>query len=112
MGKGNARAKKKLGFVEGSIPKSKFGTTKEEEWWTINTMKGSWILNTIKRNLRTTMSYTERCDELWADLKERFISGNELRKHKLKTMLFNCKQIGMSISAYYAKLKKIWDKLT
>lgn len=53
------RAKKKLGFMEGSIAKPKAGTVKKEEWWIINTMVDSWILNTIEPNLRTTMSYAK-----------------------------------------------------
>lgn len=40
-------AKKKLDFAEELIQKPKAGTNKEEEWWTINTMVGSWISNTI-----------------------------------------------------------------
>lgn len=74
-------------------------------------MVGLWILNTIEPNLRTTMSYAERCGELWADLKERFMSSNAPRKHELKIALVNCKQSDMSVSTYYAKLKKIWDEL-
>lgn len=93
--------------VEGLIPKPKGGSDKEEECWTINILVGLWILNTIEPNLRTTISYIERCDELWADLKERFMSGNALRKHELRTALVNCKQSGMSVFVYYDKLKKI-----
>lgn len=73
MGEGNAfgiASKEKACFVEGLILKPKSSTGKEEEWWTINTMVGSWILNAIEPNLRTTMPYAERCNELWADLKE------------------------------------------
>lgn len=35
------RAKKKLGFVEGLIPKQTTEIDEEEEWWTINTVVGS-----------------------------------------------------------------------
>lgn len=43
------QAKKKLSFVEGLILKPEAGTDKEEEWWTINTMIGSWILNIMNK---------------------------------------------------------------
>lgn len=105
------RAKKKLGFVEGMIPKLKPATNKEEEWQTFNIIVGLWILNTIEPNLRTTMSYTKRCDKLWVHLKNQFMSGNAPQKQELKTALVNCKQSGMSVFAFYAKLENIWNKL-
>lgn len=37
------RAKKKLSFAEGLIPKPKPGTTEEEEWWTVN--KYGWFMD-------------------------------------------------------------------
>lgn len=74
------RAKKKLSFVEGLIPKLKSCTSKEEDWWTINKMMGLWILNTIELSLRTTISYGECCDKIWGDLKEQFMLGNGAKK--------------------------------
>lgn len=35
------------------------------------------------------------------------MSSNTPRKYELKVVLVNCKQSSMSVSAYYAKLKKI-----
>lgn len=58
------RAKKKLGFVDGLIPKPEDNNDKEEEWWTVNTMVGSRISNTIESSLKSTISYLEQCHEL------------------------------------------------
>lgn len=57
------------------------------------------------------MNYSERADELCADLKERFLVGNGPRKYELKAALANCKQGGDLVNAYYNCLKKIWDEL-
>lgn len=36
---------------------------KEEEWWEINTLVTSWILNTVELSLRSSINYFERTDE-------------------------------------------------
>lgn len=46
-------AKKKLGFVDSLIPKPNGDAVKEEEWWTINTMVRSWILNMIESTIKS-----------------------------------------------------------
>lgn len=71
----------------------------------------SWILNTIKLGLRLSVNYSERVDELWANLKERFLVGNGPRKYELKAALANCKQRRDMVNAYYICSQKIWDEL-
>nr|KYP46964.1 hypothetical protein KK1_031446 [Cajanus cajan] len=64
----------------------------------------SWILNTIEPNLRSTISYTENVKDLWEDIKERFSIVNGPMIHQLK-------QSGLTVTAYYGKLKSLWDEL-
>ena len=82
-----------------------------EDWWTIQAMLVSWILNTIEPFLRTTMSYLETAKELWDDIKERFSVVNGPRIQQLKSDLAQCKQGGLSMVAYYKKLKALRDYL-
>lgn len=88
------QSKQKLGFIDGLIPMPNEDPNKEDEWWEVNTLVGSWILNTIEPTLRTSINYSERVDELWMDLKEHFLHGNGPRKYELKAALANCKQAG------------------
>lgn len=53
------------------------------------------------------MHYSERADELWADLNKHFLVGNLPRKYELKAALANCKQEVDSVNAFYSRLKKI-----
>ena len=50
------RARRKWGFVEDIVERPKEGTTKLEDWWTIQSMLISWIMNTIEPRLRFTIS--------------------------------------------------------
>ena len=64
------RARRKWGFIEGSIEKPKNESSELEDWWTVQSMLISWIMNTIKPSFQSTVTYTETTKELWDNLKE------------------------------------------
>lgn len=105
------RARRKWGFIDGTIKKPEEGSSIMEDWWTVQAMLVSWILNTVEPTLRTTISYLETAKELWDDIKERFSVVNGPRIQQLKSDLAPCKQGGLSMVAYYGKLKALWDDL-
>ena len=105
------RARRKWSFIEGKIIQPDDNSLELEEWWTVQSMLVSWILNTIEPSLRSTVSYTENAATLWQDIKERFSVANGPRIQQLKAELADCKQKGLSIVAYYGKLKLLWDEL-
>jgi hypothetical protein len=105
------RARRKWGFVEGTIKKPKEGSSEMDDWWTVQSMVVSWILTTIEASLRSTISYTENAKELWDDIKECLSVANGPRIQQLKSELAECKQEGMSMVNYYGKLKALWDEL-
>lgn len=86
------RALRKWGFVEGTIEVPKKGTSEIEDWWTVQSMLVSWILNTIEPSLRSTISYKENAKDVWEDIKERFSIVNGPRIPQLKSDLAGCKQ--------------------
>nr|GMD79582.1 retrovirus-related Pol polyprotein from transposon TNT 1-94 [Ipomoea batatas] len=105
------RARRKWGFVEGTIPEPDKESSVYDDWRTVQSMLVSWIRNTIDSDLRTTISHMENAKDLWDDIKERFSVANGPRIQQIKTELSECKQRGMSIVAYYGKLKALWDDL-
>lgn len=90
------RARRKWGFIEGTIEQPSEGSFEMEDWWMMQSMLVSWILNTIKPSLRSTVSYMENAQDLWKDIKERFSVINGPRIQQLKSDLAECKQRGMS----------------
>ena len=105
------RAKKKFGFIDGTINQPDDDSTELEDWWTVNSMLVSWMLNTIEPTLRSTITYMEIAKDLWEDIKERFSIANGPRVQQIKAELANCKQRGLSIVTYYGKLKQLWEEL-
>ena len=70
------RAKKKFGFVDGTVKQPTEDSPEIEDWWTVNSMLVSWVLNTIEPTLRSTISHVENVRDLWDDIKQRFSIGN------------------------------------
>jgi len=105
------RARKKFGFVDGTISQPTTESGDLEDWWTINSLLVSWIMNTIEPSLRTSISHMELVQDLWQDIRERFSIVNGPRIQQLKAELVECKQRGMTIISYYGKLKKLWEEL-
>ncbi|ESQ38747.1 hypothetical protein EUTSA_v10029485mg [Eutrema salsugineum] len=103
------RTKRKLGFIEGTLPKPT--APKElEQWEVVNSMLVAWIMNTIESNLKTTISMVDEAKELWDDLKLQFLVGNGPQISELRADIANCRQNGDSIMVYFEKLK-MWDEL-
>ena len=105
------RARRKWGFLDSTVQQPNEDSPEIEDWWTVQSMVVSWILNTIETSLRSTISYRENAKELWDDIKERFLVVNGPRVQQLKSELAECKQKGMAMVNYYGKLKTLWDEL-
>ncbi|XP_057249218.1 uncharacterized protein LOC130590685 [Beta vulgaris subsp. vulgaris] len=105
-------AKRKLGFLEGTIAKP---TTPDKlaDWSTVHSMLVSWLLNTISPNIRNSVSFYETAHELWAHLKERYCVSNGTRICQLKSQISDCKQQSMeSLADYFGRLTRLWDELS
>ena len=105
------RAKKKYGFIDGTVEQPVDDSPEIEDWWTVNSMLVSWVFNTIEPSLRSTISLVDNIGDLWEDIRQRFSIGNGPRVQQLRSDLTNCKLEGQTIVNYYGQLKTIWDEL-
>ncbi|XP_074300484.1 uncharacterized protein LOC141631756 [Silene latifolia] len=76
-------AKRKLGFIDGTLKNKP--TAKEEwaDWEAVNYSVIAWIFNTIDSNLRPSISYREIAFDLWEDIRLRFSVGNDIKIYQL-----------------------------
>ncbi|XP_021755528.1 uncharacterized protein LOC110720799 [Chenopodium quinoa] len=82
-------AKRKYGFVTGTLKKYLDDDVKSKAWDTCN-----------------SMFY-----QMWTKLERRFSLTNGSRKYKLNKDLYETKQHGKRICEYYTRMKAIWEKL-
>jgi len=53
----------------------------------------------------------DNAKDIWKDLKSRYSQGDLLRISKLQQEMTSIKQGDQSITAYFTKLRVIWDEL-
>lgn len=77
----------------------------------INTLIGSWILNTTEPSLRSSIKKTRVVKVMWDEMLQRFGAENGPRYYELKAAIINCKHKGIYVATYFANLKKLWEEL-
>lgn len=105
------KAKRKIGFIDGTIPKPSITDPNFELWSSVNSMIVGWIRTSIEARVRSTVTFIADSHKLWENLKKRFAVGNKVRIHHLKEQLSSCKQDGQSVMDYYGHLAKMWEEL-
>lgn len=106
-------SKNKLGFVNGTIkaPSEETDPADYATWSRCNDMVHSWIINTVNPEIADSVIYYPTAHEVWEDLHERFSQGNAPRIFEIQREIACLRQEQQSVSAYYTKLKGLWDEL-
>ncbi|KAJ0846074.1 putative RNA-directed DNA polymerase [Helianthus annuus] len=104
-------AKNKVGFINGSIKKPEEDSSNYMPWMRCDAMIKGWLHTAMEKEIRTSVKYAMTAREIWVDLKERFGKVSAPRAYELKQLLTSTKQEGTSVSAYYTKLRGIWDEI-
>ena len=106
-------SKNKLGFVNGSIKAPSEETDPEgyATWSRCNDMVHSWIVNTLNPEIVDSLIYYSTAHEVWVYLRERFSQSNAPRIFEIQRDIACLRQEQLSVSAYYTKLKGLWDEL-
>lgn len=78
------RAKSKLGFVDGSLPKP---TETIADWERCYDLVGSWILNSVSPEIYPSILHFGSVAQIWSNLKESF-SQSTLLKYINSNTLF------------------------
>ncbi|KAB5512286.1 hypothetical protein DKX38_029314 [Salix brachista] len=106
-------AKNKFAFVDGSLQKpSEESEVLLHAWTRSNNMVLSWLLNSISKEIASSVIYINSAHEMWNDLKDRFSQKNGPRIFQLQKTIFAHSQGSMTVSNYYTRLKGLWDELT
>nr|GEX58620.1 cysteine-rich RLK (receptor-like protein kinase) 8 [Tanacetum cinerariifolium] len=116
--------KRKLGFVKGTIPKPVVlpvraknsvarapNATNIEIWETCNNLVFSWIMSSVYASIAKSVMFISTASEIWSQLETGFSISNGSKKYKLSKDVFGISQQGVSVSAYYTKMKCIWEEL-
>ncbi|XP_071685594.1 uncharacterized protein [Rutidosis leptorrhynchoides] len=104
-------AKNKFGFVDGTIPMLAEGSNDLINCKRCNAMVQGWLISSMDREIKNSVKYAVTSRDIWLDLEERFGKENAPRAYELRRTLTMTRQESQTISAYYTKLRGIWDEI-
>lgn len=105
------RAKRKQGFVDGTLKRPVNKPEEEEKWDMVNSMIIGWIYSSVETKLRPSISLVESAKVMWGSLQRRFSVNDDTRIHQLHADIASCKQNGDEVEVYFGRLKVMWDDL-
>ncbi|XP_073269630.1 uncharacterized protein [Primulina huaijiensis] len=104
------RAKNKIVFIDGSLPRPAVGHATSNQWERCNALVLSWIMNTVSKEIYGGIVYSSDASMVWSDLKEQFDKVNGSRIFSIHRDINRLTQGSSTISGYYSKLKHLWDE--
>lgn len=106
-------AKNKIGFIDGSImPPSETENPKEFALWNqCNSMILSWFTHSVEPDLAKGVIHAKTARQVWEDFKDQFSQKNAPSIYQIQKSLASLSQGTMTVSAYFTKLKGLWDEL-
>ena len=106
-------AKNKIGYIDGSIePPSEIEHPTEYALWNpCNNMILSWFTHSVEPDLAKGVVHAKMAHQVWEDLKDQFSQKNAPAIYHIQKSLAFLSQGTMTVSAYFTKLKSLWDEL-
>ncbi|XP_074352205.1 uncharacterized protein LOC141691379 [Apium graveolens] len=104
-------AKRKLGFVTGSVTRSTDDETQAIQWDVCNDLVISWLHSNVSDSIKQSILFINSAAEVWTQLEKRFLLSNGSRKYKLNKDLFALKQNKISINEYFTSLSSLWEEI-
>ena len=104
-------AKRKLGFVKGTVPYPTDDTAKAEMWEICDNMVISWLTSNLSSTIRKSVIYMSTSRKIWCNLEQHFSLTNGSRKYKLNKDLYDIKQDSLSVNDYYTAMRTVWEEL-
>lgn len=74
-------------------------------------MVRGWLISAMEKQITCSVKYAITACDIWLDLAERFGKENAPRAYELRRKVTIIHQDDMTVSAYYTKLRGIWDEM-
>lgn len=103
--------KNKFIFVDGSIVKPSTSDPIFPVWKHCNMLVLSWINHSVSSEISSSILWITEAYNVWQELKNRFSQGDNIRISQLQHDIFSLKQSDLSITAYFTKMRILWDEL-
>ncbi|XP_019179841.1 PREDICTED: uncharacterized protein LOC109175039 [Ipomoea nil] len=104
-------SKNKLGFVDGTVAVPDVGDVRFPYWKRCNNMVATWLMRSLSPEIAQTVHWVGSAEKIWKTLESRFSEADIFRVSDLHAEIHQIRQGVLSVGAYFAKLKSLWDEL-
>lgn len=80
-------AKNKLGFIDEACPAPTLTDPTFKLWSRCNDMVTSWLLNSLSKDIASSVLYSRTAKDLWSDLEHRFGQPNGAKLYHLVNLI-------------------------
>ena len=101
----------KFCFLGGSISMLDLSHSLYNAWHRANTTILSWLVNSLSKDLATSVMYIHTARDFWIDMRDRFSQPNVPRFFKVQKEISKLSQGSLTVSSYFTKFKILWDEL-
>ncbi|XP_051134176.1 uncharacterized protein LOC127253569 [Andrographis paniculata] len=70
-----------------------------------------WLTIAMDKEIQGSVNYAKSAAEIWSDLQQRFGKESAPHAYELKQSISSTRHEGMAVSAYYTKLRRLWDEI-
>ncbi|XP_028775519.1 uncharacterized protein LOC114732403 [Neltuma alba] len=102
-------AKNKMGIIDGTCTREDQDPHLCDLWDRCNAIVLSWLINSVDKQIATSIVFSNSARLVWLDLKDRFHKADGMRIFTLHKMINSIIQGTMNVSEYYTKLKDLWE---
>lgn len=102
--------KNKVGFVDDRYPKTHFDVSLHDQWEKVNFVVFSWIMNSMRKDLLSSIIYASNAHSVWIDLKERFDKVNGSGVFVFHGEIVSLNQDMLSSSDYFSRMRTLLDE--
>ncbi|XP_015952533.1 uncharacterized protein LOC107477083 [Arachis duranensis] len=103
--------KNKLQFIDGTLTKPEETDPNFLAWEKCNTYVVAWLNLSLSSEISQSVIWNENAYDIWNDLKHIYHQGDIFRIVDLEEEMYTSKQGELSITAYFTKLRIIWEEL-
>lgn len=103
--------KNKVKFIDGTIsPPSPNQAVNYTAWLRANNLVLSWLMNSISKDIRSSLLFITSATDLWTEIKTRYLRSDGPRVFHLEKSLSCISQGSMTITEYFSSFKTLWDE--
>uniref|UniRef100_A0A6N2LKM2 CCHC-type domain-containing protein n=1 Tax=Salix viminalis TaxID=40686 RepID=A0A6N2LKM2_SALVM len=102
--------KNKAGLVNGNTSRPIEQNNEQLQWDRVDMLVRTWLTGSMTKEISKSVKQCKSAQEIWLELREWFSQTNTVHLLNVENAIHDCKQGNETVTAFYNKLKGLWDE--